>query len=203
LKTHLFLGVVVAAVALSAGDLFAQRVVAVRPDALRGTEVGTEIPEQESFLQSMMELVDEPMELRLAPGVYNLKPFAYADSTCRSCQARDGGDGASVGMIISGGGIHLVGGSPELVTIVTHSTHGLLFLDCENCGISGVTIVTGDLEGADATTALTVSRSSIEVSDCVVLVDSGKVSSGNTVFTQSPRSIGPSSAVGGCRVERR
>lgn len=127
----------IAGVLLSvAGPLDAQRVVMVRPDALRGTDVGDAIPEQESFLQSMLKLVDEPMTLHLVSGVYNLKPesFIPPDGSGKPKES-------TAGLIVSHPGLRLEGDSAGAVILVAHSPVGVLFKDCEDCGISGVTIL--------------------------------------------------------------
>ncbi len=190
---------------LLASPLAGQRVVAVRPDARLGEEVS--LPSQESFLQSIMKLVDEPAEIRLAPGVYNFKPQVFIDSSCGNCQDASTDVNASVGMIVSGTGIKLVGASPDSVVIVTNAGYGLLFEDCSDCSLSGVTVTGGvrDLDPNATDAAVVVRRSSVQIGYCSLRDNIGENS------TISETVVGISGVVGregseillhDCRIER-
>ena len=185
--------------------LGAQQVVAVRPDAPLGAEVG--IPDQESFLQSIMKLVDAPVEIRLASGIYNFKPASFVEATCGNCQDPDTEVLASVGMVVSGRGIRLVGASPDSVVFVTNAGYGLLFEDCQDCGLSGVTITGGVRDGDPQATdgAVVVRRSSVELQNCVIRDNIGNDSVINEVVVGIAGVVGREGSeidIYGCRIER-
>jgi hypothetical protein len=107
---------------------------------------------------------------RLAPGNYRIEAAPYTDPRCGNCQDPATPAAATLGLRIAGRGIVFEAERPEETVIHTNAGYGLLFEDCEDCVLSGVT-VTGGLRDADpnATDAAIVARrSSLRVEDCII-----------------------------------
>jgi len=111
-------------------------------------------------------------EFQLVPGDYHLTPQAYQDSTCGNCEDPLTEVMATVGLILSGR--HLVirgmGATADDVVIHTRAGYGLLFTNCRDCRISGLTITDGfrdaDPNATDA--AIVVRNSEVCLENCVI-----------------------------------
>jgi hypothetical protein len=107
---------------------------------------------------------------RLAPGNYRLTATPYRDPRCGNCQDPRTPAAATLGLRIAGRGIVFEAERPSETVIHTNAGYGLLFEDCADCVLSGVT-VTGGLRDPDpnATDAAIVARrSSLRIEDCVI-----------------------------------
>lgn len=108
----------------------------------------------------------------LMPGDYNLSPRAFVDSTCGNCEDPAVPVDATVGLVISGVGI-VIEGSPENpggVVIHTNAGYGILFEDCRDCVLRGVTITGGlrDQDGKATDAAIVVRNSTVKIEGCVI-----------------------------------
>jgi hypothetical protein len=110
--------------------------------------------------------------LVLAPGQYELTVQPYVDPTCGNCEDPQTPVAATVGLRIAGRGIDIQG---EDATIVTHAGYGLLFEDCEDCRLEGVTITGGvrDADGNATDAAVVARRSTLTVEDCRIVDNVG------------------------------
>lgn len=137
-------------------------------------------------LKAALERAAEPGEERyapgsrfvLAPGRYFLEPRPYLDERCGNCEDPDVRVKASVGWIVSGDGIRIEaapGAPAEEVIIHTRAGYGILFQDCQDCALRGVTVRDGirdeDPNATDA--AVVVSRSSVAIEDCLLTENLG------------------------------
>ena len=108
--------------------------------------------------------------LRLAPGNYRLLPAAYADPTCGNCEEGNTPVAATLGLRIAGNRIALVGAGAGRTRIRTGAGYGILFEDCDECLLEGVTITGGardpDPRATDA--AVVARRSSLEIAHCTI-----------------------------------
>lgn len=112
---------------------------------------------------------------RLAPGNYRLTATPYTDPSCGNCQDPRTPAAATLGLRIAGRGIVFEAERPSDTVIHTNAGYGLLFEDCADCVLSGVT-VTGGARDADpnATDAAIVARrSSLRIEDCVIAENLG------------------------------
>ncbi|MFH1143352.1 MAG: right-handed parallel beta-helix repeat-containing protein [Candidatus Eisenbacteria bacterium] len=106
--------------------------------------------------------------LELAPGRYDLSPTAYTDPSCGNCQDPAQAIPATLGLRISGDALLLRGAGMDSVTIVTHAGYGLLFEDCRDCRMEGVTVTGGerDTSGRATDAAVVVRRSALALDRC-------------------------------------
>lgn len=106
--------------------------------------------------------------IRLLPGDYHLGPSAYVDPTCGNCEDPARPVQATLGLRVAGRSIYLQGSSRDEVRIHTHAGYGILFEDCANCRMSGVTVTDGvrDTSGLATDAAVLARRSTLTLSDC-------------------------------------
>ncbi|MCB1161974.1 right-handed parallel beta-helix repeat-containing protein [bacterium] len=107
---------------------------------------------------------------RLAPGNYRLSASLYTDSLCGNCENPATPATATLGLRVAGQGIVFEGTDPAATVIHTNAGYGLLFEDCEDCVLRGVTLTDGvrdpDPNATDA--AIVARRSTLRIEDCVI-----------------------------------
>ncbi len=142
------------------------QVVRVAPDAPLDAplEPGTE----SRRLQDAVEGLEGPARIALRPGHYYLTPVAFEETTCGNCEELRTRVSATRGLRVSGRGIELRGGDADSVVIHTNAGYGVLFEDCLDCGLRGVTVTDGrrDPDGRATDAAVVVRSSSVALRDC-------------------------------------
>ena len=128
-------------------------------------------------LGAAIAVVREGGIVELAPGVYNLSPRIYRDTTCGNCEAESTRVLATVGLRVSGKNIRIVGpgdgaagpGSTRPSAVIrTFSGYGILFEDCQDCVLQGVTVTEGKRDTSRNATdaAIVVKRSRVTIEQC-------------------------------------
>lgn len=148
---------------------------------VRGLSNAYELPRAmtpENFLDEMENSAVGPgrladhSNLLLMPGEYSLAPEIYLDPSCGNCEEPDTPVRATVGLKISGKGIVIEGspGDPGSVVLSTGAGYGILFEDCVDCVLRGVTVTGGvrdpDKRATDA--GIVVRRSTVKIENCVI-----------------------------------
>ena len=108
---------------------------------------------------------DGPVEVLLLAGHHWLTPRPYLDPTCGNCEDPATPVEATVGALVTGRRVRLVGpGSGEAI-VHTRAGYGILFEDCVDCEISGLVLTDGirDTSGAATDAAIVVRRSSLRI----------------------------------------
>jgi hypothetical protein len=113
--------------------------------------------------------------ISLAPGEYALVPSPYTDPTCGNCEDPARAIPATLGLRVCGQAITLRGASADQVRIVTRAGYGLLFEDCEDCRLEGVTVTGGvrDTCGLATDAAVVVRRSKLTIERCRIAENTG------------------------------
>jgi hypothetical protein len=114
--------------------------------------------------------------IELPPGDYRLSPTPYTDPTCGNCEDPARSVPATVGARISGERIVIRGpGASGEARIVTGAGYGLLFEDCRDCRIEGVTVTGGarDTSGLATDAAIVVRRSTVAIERCRIAENLG------------------------------
>lgn len=144
--------------------------VVVEPDTALGDPELATSPQALSSLQQALAAVDGPVELRLRPGRYELRPQPYTDPTCGNCQEAATPVPATVGARVATPGVRIVGSGPEAVVIRTHAGYGLLFDGCDGCVLEGVTVTGGvrDPDGHATDGAVVVRNGRVDLRGCVI-----------------------------------
>jgi hypothetical protein len=112
------------------------------------------------------------LRLQLAPGDYFLQARSCVDSTCGNCEEPAKLVPATLGLLITGQDISLVGSGqqPDEVVIHTGAGYGLFFRDCQDCQLRNLTVTDGVRDpNPDATCgAIVVKRSRVTIADCLI-----------------------------------
>jgi hypothetical protein len=108
--------------------------------------------------------------VHIAPGDYRLGAHPYVEPTCGNCEEPNTEVSATVGLVISGKGLHIEGEDPEGTVLHTEAGYGLLFEGCEGCVLSGVTVTGGirDPDGQATDAAIVAKHSTLEITGCIV-----------------------------------
>ena len=143
-------------------------IVAVGPDLPLGAAMAT--PASPSSLQRALAAATDSTQLMLAPGHYILQSSAYTDPTCGNCQEAATRVPGTLGMVMSGRGLSVIGAHADSVFIHTGAGYGILVEDCEDCAIRGVTITGGirDADGQATNGAIVVRRSTATIESCQI-----------------------------------
>lgn len=142
------------------------RTVAVAPDLPLGSAMAAAT--SPSTLQRALAAAADSTRLVLAPGHYILQPSAYTDPTCGNCQDAATRVPGSLGMVVSGRGLEIVGADRDSVFIHTGAGYGILLEDCEGCRLSGVTVTGGvrDPDGQATNGAVVIRRATATIESC-------------------------------------
>lgn len=142
------------------------RTVSVSPDLPLGSAMATAA--SPSSLQRALAAATDSTRLLLAPGHYVLQPSAYTDPTCGNCQEAATPVPGTLGMIMTGRALEVVGAHADSVFIHTGAGYGILMEDCEGCLLSGVSITGGvrDPDGQATNGAVVVRRSTATIESC-------------------------------------
>lgn len=121
-------------------------------------------------LQAMLDTLRGPLTLELAPGDYHLEAVDYTDPACGNCEDGSEEVPATRGLKIEGSGIHLRATSARETAIHTHAGYGVLFDECEDCSLSGITVTDGirDPDGRATDAGVVVRGGTVRLSDCVI-----------------------------------
>jgi Right handed beta helix region len=108
--------------------------------------------------------------IHLDAGVFSLAPRPYSEPTCGNCEAETTRVLATVGLTVKGRDVQLVGPLTGEAVIRTNAGYGVLFEDCRECGMKGITVTGGerDTSGKATDAAVVVKRSSVEITGCTL-----------------------------------
>lgn len=154
-------------------------VLAVSPQAVAGSGVPSAAPAFDLAAKIAAAAAKPGTVIDLPPGDYRLSPMPYTDPTCGNCEDPNQAVPATLGLRVSGLGIVIRGpgvgadgarpdSSQGEARILTHAGYGLLFEDCRDCRIEGVTVTGGvrDTSGRATDAAIVVRRSSVAIERC-------------------------------------
>ena len=160
-----------------------------------------------TVLRQVTDAIDEGAQIRLLPGRYVLAPVAFTDTTCGNCEDASEDVPATYGLRISGTRVRLIADDADSVVIETNAGYGILFEDCFECELIGVTITGGarDPDGRATDAAIVVRNSDVVIRDCVLrdnLGDSAVVQSNTVGIAGIAGRENSHVDVEGCRIER-
>jgi hypothetical protein len=166
------------------------------------------VPAVEGALQEALAETRGPARLVLAPGEHRLVPSDFVDVSCGNCEDPWETVPGTLGALISGRDIHIVGdpANPEAVVIRTGGGYGLFFEGCHGCSLEGIT-VTGTARDPDdrATNGAVVARdATVRITGCRIVDnvgDSATVASTVVGVAGIVGREGSELTVEGCRIE--
>jgi hypothetical protein len=108
----------------------------------------------------------------LLPGHYHLSPMKYIEGRCGNCEDPNTTVEATAGLVVSGRGITIRGGGDSYgdVVIRTGAGYGILFEDCRDCRLEGVTVTGGirDFDSNATDAAVVVKNSTVRIENCII-----------------------------------
>ncbi|MFN0152201.1 MAG: right-handed parallel beta-helix repeat-containing protein [bacterium] len=152
-------------------------VVTVEPSRALGTSLDAKRPT--SDLQGLLSRLDGPVEIQLMPGHYDLAAFPFNDLACIDCDIPSMGAIATAGLRVRGRQIKIIGAAPESVFIHTNAGYGILFDECDDCVLRGVTITDGVRDGdpGAVSAAVVVRNARVKIEGCAIRDNLGDATS--------------------------
>jgi len=166
------------------------------------------VPAEPGALQAALADTRGPVRLVLAAGEHVLTPSEFTDVSCGNCEDQWETVPGTLGVLVAGRGIHLVGGAPpDSVVIRTGAGYGLFFEGCHDCSLEGITVAGGvrDPDGRATNGAIVARDATLRVADCRIrdnLGDSATVASVVVGISGIVGREGSRLHVERCRIER-
>jgi hypothetical protein len=139
------------------------------------------IPDSTAYhdLASAVAAAQNGAVIELAPGVYDLAPQGYWEETCGNCEAESTRVHATVGLRVTGKNVRIVGPRDRVsnndpmhrsAVIRTHAGYGILFENCQDCALWGVTVTEGKRDTSQNATdaAIVVKESTVAIEACTL-----------------------------------
>jgi hypothetical protein len=181
--------------------------IAVPADLPFGATLPGHPPPTPGNLQRTLLGLRGPARLRLEPGHHLLAPSEFVDRACGNCEEPDTPVPATVGVRVSGAGIHLVGSGAAQTIVHTYAGYGVLFEECDDCELRDLTVTSGqrDDDGRATSAAVVVRASVVALRDCILrdnIGDSATVASVVVGIAGVAGREGAEITVERCRIER-
>lgn len=121
-------------------------------------------------LQTAIEKAESGDTIRIAPGVYYAKQYAFPESLCGNCETHISQVKATRGFLIDGKSLLLIGSGTDSTILVTGAGYGVLFLDSQNSVITNIKITGGkrDLDGMATDAAIVARNSKVTITGCLI-----------------------------------
>ncbi|MFH1864980.1 MAG: right-handed parallel beta-helix repeat-containing protein [Candidatus Eisenbacteria bacterium] len=114
-------------------------------------------------LQTAIDLASDGDVLHILPGTYHADPTGLTEELCGNCEDHRTTVQASIGFVVRGKALHLVGSGPAETVLKTDAGYGLYFEDSRGSVVSGLTITGGrrDPDGAATDAGVVARRSTV------------------------------------------
>ncbi len=115
------------------------------------------------ILQLAIDVAADGDVLVIRPGTYEASPSELTEPLCGNCEEHVTDVQATVGFLVEGKGIHLIGSGPDETVLVTNAGYGLLFVDSRSSHVADLRITGGkrDPDGMATDAGVVVRRSSV------------------------------------------
>ena len=139
--------------------------ITVEPDVPWGGERGAT-----GALDRALAGLTGPTIVELEPGHYFLDTEPYRDPSCGNCEDPAQPVDGTTGLVISGTGITIAGSNPDSVVLHTGAGYGIVFQDCADCVLRGITVTDGvrDPDPRATNGGIVVRSSSVTLQRCRV-----------------------------------
>lgn len=113
---------------------------------------------------------DSGVTFRLLPGTHRLTPHPFEEPLCGNCEDPNTRVRTTVGLLVAGRGVRILGEDPATTILETNAGYGVLFEDCDGCEIANVTITGGtrDPDGHATSAAVVVRRGRVGIDNCTI-----------------------------------
>jgi len=107
----------------------------------------------------------DSLVVHLETSIYQLTPIPAIDSTCGNCENPNTLVPITVGLMVSGKRIQLIGPKDQSAVLITRAGYGLFFTNCTDCSVENITITGGsrDTSGLATDAAIVVKNSSVAI----------------------------------------
>jgi hypothetical protein len=114
-------------------------------------------------LQTAIDLASDGDVLHILPGTHHADPEGLTEELCGNCEDHRTTVQASIGFVVRGKALHLVGSGPAETVLKTDAGYGLYFEDSRGSVVSGLTITGGrrDPDGAATDAGVVARRSTV------------------------------------------
>jgi hypothetical protein len=131
---------------------------------------GADVSGAQTNLRAALRGAEPGTIIRFAAGTYDIEPDPYVEATCGNCESESTLVQATVGLIVRGSALRLVGPEEGEAIIRTHAGYGILFEECHNCTLERLTVTAGERDtSASATDAAVVVKSgSVTIEGCTL-----------------------------------
>jgi len=127
-------------------------------------------------LQHLVDRAKDGTELILPPGEYIFKPTLFIDPVSGNSSKADSRPvAATVGLMLKGKSISIIGSDRKKVIIRTNAGYGVYVEDCPSVLLKNLTITGGlrDQDGAATCAGVVVRRSRVEIAGCIIRDNAG------------------------------
>jgi len=121
-------------------------------------------------LQTAIDKAADADTIRLSPGVFRAKQFAFPETLCGNCEKHITEVEATRGFLIQGKKLIIIGSGADSTTLITNAGYGLLFLNSSNSAIISLKITGGkrDPDGKATDAAIVVRQSRVTITRCLI-----------------------------------
>jgi hypothetical protein len=121
-------------------------------------------------LQAVIDRAASGDTILIGPGVFRAKPVPFLEDLCGNCQDHRTQVEASVGFLVAGKALTIVGAGAERTVLETSAGYGVLFLDSWDSVLRGVKVTGGvrDKDGNATDAAVVARQSRVTITECVL-----------------------------------
>lgn len=115
--------------------------------------------------------------LRLAPGTYTAEPGVFVESLCGNCEEHRTDVEVTLGFVIKGLALHLIGSGAGETVLETNAGYGVYFEDSRGSTVAGLTITGGkrDPDGAATDAGVVARRSTVTLTGLEIADNTDRV----------------------------
>ncbi len=115
--------------------------------------------------------------LRLAPGTYTAEPRVFVENLCGNCEEHRTDVEVTVGFVIRGLALHLIGSGAGETVLETNAGYGVYFEDSRGSTVTGLTITGGkrDPDGAATDAGVVARRSTVTLTESEIVDNTDRV----------------------------
>ena len=128
-------------------------------------------------LQSAIDHAANGDVLRLAPGTYAAEPGVFVENLCGNCENHRTDVEATVGFMVRGKALHLIGAGSGETILETNAGYGVYFEDSRGSTVTGLTITGGkrDPDGAATDAGVVARRSTVTLTELMIVDNTDRV----------------------------
>lgn len=122
-------------------------------------------------LQLAIDAAADGDVLMIRRGTYEASPSEFVEPLCGNCEEHVTDVEATVGFLVEGKGVHLIGSGSDETVLVTNAGYGLFFVNSRGSHVANLRITGGkrDADGMATDAGVVVRRSSVTLKDLEIV----------------------------------